>query len=159
MKRSRQRDFILENLRKTKTHPSAGEVYGMVRSGMPRISLGTVYRNLELLAEAKVIRRLGCAGSERRYDGDMSPHLHIRCLNCDLIADIMDVPGPELVDLNHVGLPPDFTVTGFSLELTGLCPACNKEKASHPETAVITKELERVLRQRDGTAKSRHCQA
>lgn len=153
MKRSRQRDFILESLRKTKTHPSAGEVYGMVRHGMPRISLGTVYRNLELLAEAHIIRRLGCAGSERRYDGDISPHLHIRCLNCELIADIMDIPEQELIHVERFGSPMDFTVTGFSLELTGICPACRKEQAGNPVDGTAKKEIERVLCQRGSLAK------
>ena len=155
MKRSRQRDFILENLRKTKTHPSAGEVYNLVRHGMPRISLGTVYRNLELLADTHVIRRLGCAGSERRYDGDISPHLHIRCLNCNLIADIMDVPEQELIHLERFGSPMDFTVTGFSLELTGTCSACRKKQAAKPAPVISAGEMERVLCRTSSSAKSR----
>ena len=64
---------ILEELRKVKTHPTADELYAMVRTRMPRISLGTVYRNLDFLTESKEILKLESAGSIRRFDGDTRP--------------------------------------------------------------------------------------
>ena len=60
---TRQRMVILEELRKVKTHPTADELYAMVRTRMPRISLGTVYRNLDFLTESKEILKLESAGS------------------------------------------------------------------------------------------------
>ena len=65
---TRQRMVILEELRKVKTHPTADELYAMVRTRMPRISLGTVYRNLDFLTESKEILKLESAGSIRRFD-------------------------------------------------------------------------------------------
>ena len=70
---TRQRMVILEELRKVKTHPTADELYAMVRTRMPRISLGTVYRNLDFLTESKEILKLESAGSIRRFDGDTRP--------------------------------------------------------------------------------------
>ena len=62
---TRQRMVILEELRKVKTHPTADELYAMVSTRMPRISLGTVYRNLDFLTESKEILKLESAGSSK----------------------------------------------------------------------------------------------
>ena len=70
---TRQRAVILEELRKVKTHPTADELYSIVRERLPRISLGTVYRNLDFLTESKEILKLESAGSIRRFDGDTRP--------------------------------------------------------------------------------------
>ena len=66
LKLTKQRKVILEELRKLKTHPSADEIYNIVRERLPRISLGTVYRNLEILSDAGVILKLDVAGSQKR---------------------------------------------------------------------------------------------
>ena len=65
---TRQRKVILEELLKQNAHPSADEIYQMVRRRMPRISLGTVYRNLEVLASMGKIQKLELSGALKRYD-------------------------------------------------------------------------------------------
>ena len=64
-----QRRVILEELRKVHTHPTVDELYTIVKARMPHISLGTVYRNLDLLTETGEVLKLDSAGSMRRYDG------------------------------------------------------------------------------------------
>ena len=86
---TRQRAVILEELRKVKTHPTADELYSIVRERLPRISLGTVYRNLDFLADTGEIRRLEAAGTTKRFDGDISWHQHVRCIHCGRIGDVM----------------------------------------------------------------------
>ena len=94
---TRQRMVILEELRKVKTHPTADELYAMVRTRMPRISLGTVYRNLDFLTESKEILKLESAGSIRRFDGDTRPHQHVRCQICGKIGDVVPpLPTPSV---------------------------------------------------------------
>lgn len=93
---TRQRAVILEELRKTKSHPTADELYSIVRERLPRISLGTVYRNLDFLADSGEIRRLEAAGSTKRFDGDISWHQHVRCLRCGRIGDVMQPLGHAL---------------------------------------------------------------
>ena len=94
---TRQRMVILEELKKVRTHPTADELYAMVRARLPRISLGTVYRNLDFLAETGEILKLEAAGSIRRFDGDIRPHQHIRCTNCGRVGDVMSsVPVPDI---------------------------------------------------------------
>ena len=85
LRMTRQREVILEELRKVNTHPSADEVYEMVRKRLPRISLGTVYRNLEILSESGDIQKLEPGCTLKRFDGNPSEHSHIRCIRCDRI--------------------------------------------------------------------------
>lgn len=73
---TRQRSVILEELRKVTTHPSADGIYEMVRKRLPRISLGTIYRNLEILFENGDIRRLDTGSHLRRFDGRAEDHYH-----------------------------------------------------------------------------------
>jgi Fur family ferric uptake transcriptional regulator len=88
MRLTSQRQVILEELKKVKSHPTANEVYDMVRKRLPRIGLGTVYRNLDLLAERGIIKKLEVGGEQKRFDGDTSPHYHIRCVKCTRVEDI-----------------------------------------------------------------------
>lgn len=119
---TRQRMVILEELKKVRTHPTADELYALVRARLPRISLGTVYRNLDFLAENGEILKLEAAGSIRRFDGDLRPHQHIRCTLCGRVGDVMpSVPVPDIADLQVEG----FTATRARVEFEGVCDACS----------------------------------
>lgn len=87
-KRSRQREAIIEFLRTRKDHPTADIVYMNLRETMPNISLGTVYRNLSLLAEQGQILRLSCDGKVDRFDGFTHPHYHFMCVDCGDVSDV-----------------------------------------------------------------------
>jgi Fe2+ or Zn2+ uptake regulation protein len=84
--KSRKRDLILEKLRAVKSHPTAEELYFMVRSDLPDIGLATVYRNLDQLCAAGLALRL--SGDVKRYDGTTHDHLHVRCPRCDRVFDM-----------------------------------------------------------------------
>ena len=85
---TRQRVVILDELRKVRCHPTATGLYEIVRRQLPKVSLGTVYRNLELLARMGTIRKLEFSGTEARFDGDIGRHDHIRCVRCDRVDDV-----------------------------------------------------------------------
>ena len=122
LRRTRQRQVILEELRKVDTHPSADEVYEMVRKRLPRISLGTVYRNLEILSQNGEIQKLELGSSLKRFDGIAANHHHIRCIHCDRVAD---APEDFDVTINHdLKKATDFKILGHRLEFTGICPDC-----------------------------------
>lgn len=89
IKKSRQREAILKYLESRKDHPTAERVYTAVRDEFPNISLGTVYRNLALLAEMNEICRVTCEedGSDH-FDFDTSPHQHFFCKNCRAVIDV-----------------------------------------------------------------------
>ena len=76
---TQQRKVILEELNNLKTHPTADDLYQVVKVKVPRISLGTVYRNLEILSSDGLIKKLEIGGAQKRFDGDLSDHHHVRC--------------------------------------------------------------------------------
>lgn len=123
---TRQRQVIIDQLCRLHTHPTADELYQLIRPQLPHISLGTVYRNLELLSDQAVIQRLELAGHQRRYDGRPEPHVHIRCTACDRVTDLPVLP-PHM-PLAEVQQHTDFLVTAQRVEFVGLCPACQSEK-------------------------------
>lgn len=124
LRMTRQRRVILEELRKVDTHPSADEVYEMVRKYLPRISLGTVYRNLEILSERGEIQKLEPGCSLKRFDGKAENHYHIRCIDCDRVVD---APAEFEVAVNHKSKnTADFKIIGHKLEFIGVCSDCIK---------------------------------
>ena len=118
---TKQRTVILEVLRSVHSHPTADEIYGMVREKLPRISLGTVYRNLELLTNAGEILRLDRAGIQKHFDGNLMPHQHVRCKQCGRIGDV--IPPTSVPGLDDARAK-DFTIHGVEVEFIGMCRDC-----------------------------------
>lgn len=122
MRMTKQRQIILEELRKVTSHPTADEVYQMVRKRMPKISLGTVYRNLEILSSLGNVQKISVGGTQKRFDGDISLHSHIRCNECGRVADL-DLKLESAIESKANKLT-DFSILGHRLEFIGLCPDC-----------------------------------
>ena len=88
-KMSRQKTLIYEIVASTMSHPTADWVYEQARTKMPRISLGTVYRNLkQLTAEGKLLEINTTHGGASRFDANLSKHSHLRCAKCNRLEDI-----------------------------------------------------------------------
>lgn len=118
---SRQRELIYEAVRGSKEHPTAEMVYQWLKRTNPNLSLGTVYRNLNLLAEEGILIRMPFP--VERYDACVQPHSHFRCKGCGRVFDLsfgydgrMDAAAAETA--------PGFQVEGHDLTFTGLCPEC-----------------------------------
>ena len=124
---TKQRQVILEELRMMHDHPTADELYERVRVRMPRISLGTVYRNLEMLAGSGMIRRLENTGSQMRFDGDLNAHPHIKCISCGRIEDIDAEPETTECDQQLIA-GSGFRLVERRVEYIGVCPACDGKK-------------------------------
>jgi Fur family ferric uptake transcriptional regulator len=123
---TRQRRVILEEVQRMKCHPSADEVYEVVRKRLPRISLGTVYRNLEVLSELGVIQKLELGGSIKRFDWDPAKHYHIRCMACGRVDNAPIAPLTRVEDELYGATV--YQIIGHRLEFMGLCPACSRKK-------------------------------
>ncbi len=137
MRMTKQRRLILEELRRHNTHPTADALYDRVRKQMPRISLGTVYRNLEILTSLGEVQTLELSGSQKRFDGNPNKHYHIRCLHCGRMDDAPIAPLSRLEDELYEATV--YTIMGHRLEFMGLCPDCTKdEEASRIAEAAIT---------------------
>ena len=127
MRLTTQRQIILEELGKVTSHPTANEVYDMVRKRLPRIGLGTVYRNLELMSETGIILKLEVGGTQKRFDATVDPHYHIRCLSCGKVDDI-EIPVME--DINKTAAAASqYQVLGHHIEFSGLCMKCSSIEA------------------------------
>lgn len=123
MRLTPQRQIILEELSKVKTHPTANEIYDMVRRRLPRIGLGTVYRNLELMAENGLILKLEVGGTQKRFDATTDLHYHIRCLHCGRVDDIDIKTVPQLDQAAADAT--DWYVLGHHIEFVGICNSCS----------------------------------
>ena len=84
---SKQRELVLTSVKTHLTHPTAQEIYGLTREKDPTISMGTVYRNLNLLADKGDILRIKVPGGADRYDGTIRPHNHAVCNRCGQVMD------------------------------------------------------------------------
>ncbi|GAB4341114.1 MAG: transcriptional repressor [Desulfobulbaceae bacterium] len=126
MRLTTQRQIILEELAKVKTHPTASELYDMVRKRLPRIGLGTVYRNLELMAENGMILKLEVGGTQKRFDATTETHYHIRCTNCGKVDDIDTPVMDDLV--RDAAASTSYEILGHHVEFNGICPACRKKR-------------------------------
>ena len=111
MRFSYQRDIIYNSIRSVNTHPSAEDVYLMVKPHIPKISMGTIYRNLAQLIDHGMIFELSIDGVSH-YDGNINIHQHFLCNNCQTIFDC-EIPTEKFAD-NVVGLE-KFDVQGYQI--------------------------------------------
>jgi Fe2+ or Zn2+ uptake regulation protein/predicted transcriptional regulator len=127
LRMTHQREVILDELGKSKSHPTADSLYDRVKKRLPRISLATVYRNLEILSEAGMIKKLEISGRQKRFDWDLEQHDHIFCVQCRRVDNI------ELVRDQKLSLPPEYDrgyrIAGCRVEFFGICPKCQKKNA------------------------------
>lgn len=122
MRLTTQRQIILEELGKVKSHPTANEVYDMVRRRLPRIGLGTVYRNLELMADNGIILKLEVGGTQKRFDATVTPHYHIRCSSCSRVDDMHIAVQDQINDVAEKASK--YKILGHHIEFTGICSNC-----------------------------------
>jgi Fe2+ or Zn2+ uptake regulation protein len=117
-----QRRAVLDALSKAKGHPSAEDVYLIVKRENPRVALGTVYQALSVLEEVGVIGSKHWAESPTRYDLNVEPHLDIRCTSC---GEVSEVPGIDLGDVEaRIRENAPYRVTRAMMVVEGLCPDC-----------------------------------
>ena len=116
---SRQRERIYQAVHASREHPSAQMVYDLLREELPRLSLGTVYRNLHQMAQEGMLQEL--EGPTARFDACLAPHAHIRCTCCGRVMDLSALEEPAPV---RPAAEAGWQVERYSLMLEGICPAC-----------------------------------
>ena len=117
---SRQREAIIKVLRSTDTHPTANWIYTKVREQIPNISLGTVYRNLAALSQAREILSINVGDGYEHFDGDISPHIHLHCRCCNSIIDAALSTDPFANAAKENGFTPD----ACAYVVYGICKNC-----------------------------------
>ena len=121
-RKSKQKETIFKILQETSCHPTAEWVYEQVRQEIPRISLGTIYRNLKLLKQEGVISELDLTGTLSRFDGNAQNHYHFRCEQCGYIFDVDESVNKE--SDARLAQKTGFKVSHHRLEFRGLCKDC-----------------------------------
>lgn len=128
---SEKREAILRCLQGMKEHPSAEWVYQRLKPLYPRLSLATVYRNLNQLQQEGRIVSVGKVLGQERFDACISPHAHAVCVCCGRVADADGVDVPEGL-CAQIAAATGFDTGSASLHVYGLCPACRKKVPSSP---------------------------
>lgn len=116
-----QRRLILAVLRATERHPTAEWVHAEVRKHLPRIGLGTVYRNLRLLADQGLLTEIH-AGPSVRFDARLHRHHHFTCGSCARIYDL-DEPVDARLDA-RIASRTGFQVSHHRIDFYGVCGEC-----------------------------------
>jgi len=126
LKYSRQREALLKELRSRHDHPTADVLYHKLREEYPRISLGTVYRNLALLCELGEVKKITCGDGIEHYDGFVSMHDHFVCTRCGRVIDIAQTAQ----DIRPSSAASEIgSIESHSLIYYGMCKECyNKTK-------------------------------
>ncbi len=125
-KKSKQREAILEMLRQKDYHPTVDDLYHRVRLEFPKISLATVYRNVEQLCQMGKIWKVDVISGPARYDGNTEKHFHLTCDQCGEVMDVwIDSDLAEYIDLKK--LVGNFTVNSYKIDFFGTCSKCGKD--------------------------------
>lgn len=118
-----QREVVLQVIRDTEQHPTAGEIFEAARKRLPGISYATVYNSLRFLREAGLVREISFGDSASRYDREVERHDHAICTNC---GKLVDFNLPEAAGLLRVAArKSQFKPESVQLTLLGLCPECH----------------------------------
>ena len=127
-KYSRQREAIIHFLKSRKDHPTAEVIYQHLKEEQPNLSLGTVYRNLNLLADIGEALRIPTPAGGDRFDGRCEPHYHVVCTNCGKVFDL-EMDDSYIQKINEDANACFDGIIEFHTTLFhGLCAECIKKK-------------------------------
>jgi Fur family peroxide stress response transcriptional regulator len=127
---TRQRVSVYRYLLNSRQHPTAEEVFRGVKGEVPRISLATVYKNLEALVSCGLALKVSCGEGPARYDRRTDHHYHSRCVGCEEMVDVEPVREEELA--KWVRVPAGFEVVRYRVEILGHCPDCQEKEEKAP---------------------------
>ena len=120
-KHSKQRDAIIEELCQRYDHPTAEEIYLTLKIKMPNLSLGTVYRNLNMLSDDGTIQKISVGGADH-FDGNAKNHYHMLCTEC---KRLIDVAYPVIEDIEQKAVDfVDGRITSHTITFIGVCNGC-----------------------------------
>ena len=124
MRNSIQRNLVYDIIQVSCDHPTADMVYLRAKQTMPKISLGTVYRNLSLLTSLGKIMKITCENHADRFDGQTKPHAHFECKSCGCLQDIPFKP--SIHPQEEIGTGFDGIISDYTITFRGYCAKCAK---------------------------------
>ncbi len=126
-KSSKQRDMILDYLQNIEGHATAEQIFDEINQGNQKISLATVYRNLNILCEMHKIRKIAHPIEGYQYDKTCVPHYHLHCIKCDRIVDL-DIPYLESFN-EEIAKQTGLTIKTHNMMAEGICEDCMKKQS------------------------------
>ncbi len=125
---TKQKEMVLKAINLYMGHPSADNVYELVHKENPSVSKATVYRNLQILSDENVIKKLEASGKDEvLYDRNVALHAHAICVSCGHFIDV-DVPGESDIDRKAVAEENGFTIFSHEIIFKGLCNKCREKE-------------------------------
>jgi Fur family peroxide stress response transcriptional regulator len=124
-----QRLAVYEVLANTKEHPNAEMIFDQLQASYPTMSLATVYKTIDILSEIGMVQILNAGEDSFRYDADMSPHAHIRCIECGKVDDVFEMDSSKFKA--EIETSTKYHLVGQQFYFYGVCPACQKETEKH----------------------------
>ncbi len=125
-RKSRQRERIYEFIRSRMDHPTAQHVYDALKKEMPSISLGNVYRNINILVEEERLTRREFGDGMERYDAIPGSHYHFICDTCKTVVDF-PMMSQDLINKKARGMTQNH-ISGHTILFYGMCDKCHKLK-------------------------------
>ncbi len=122
MNYSKQREIILNTLKENVVHPTAEYLYAKVKEKDPKISLATLYRNLNQLTENGIIKKIDGLENSSHYDHNTHNHYHFICKKCNRVYDIKSEVAPDLI--NKTEELTDFLIENHDIVFSGICKEC-----------------------------------
>lgn len=126
LRHSHQRDMIYNYILSTKEHPSAEMIYDVLKKEEPNLSLGTVYRNLNLLEQLGMVRKVTNVNNVERYDAMTEDHIHFVCSRCGAVIDLPEFD-QELLKRNFASSEAG-NVDWVNVIIGGVCKKCIENK-------------------------------
>ena len=120
-----QKDLVRNAVYEIKRHVTANEVYDFLKETYPTIGKGTVYRNLDILAEEGTLRKVEVPDGPNRFDFTLTNHYHVRCVKCGEVSDVDMDEIPDLMRKIHDTHGIEFL--DYDISFKGICPKCRKE--------------------------------
>ncbi|MBO8430508.1 transcriptional repressor [Spirochaetes bacterium] len=122
MNYSKQREIILDTLKNNVVHPTAEYIYEILKKEDSKISLATLYRNLNQLAENGIIKKIDGLESSSHYDHNTHAHYHFICDNCKKVFDVSCGIAPDIV--KKIEDETGFIVSSHDIIIHGICKNC-----------------------------------
>ena len=126
MNYSKQREVILNTLKENVVHPTAEYLYAKIQEKDPKISLATLYRNLNQLTENGIIKKIDGLENSSHYDHNTHEHYHFICTKCRRVFDIDAEVAPELI--RRTEEKTDFLIENHDIVFSGICKDCRQSE-------------------------------
>ena len=117
-----QRLAVMQTLLETRNHPSAEDIFQKLKRSHPTLSLSTVYKTLQMMADMGALLTIETGSGSQRFDGHTHPHHHAVCTKCNKVLDVDFDRYP--IDLNKKEVLADFDVQGIKITFSGTCQVC-----------------------------------